>query len=106
MKAVLIAVDGSTSLVEPQSLEDLQALVGGLIQRLPHSPEVAAYINDEGKLEELPVNHMATFAFAQVLQRGDYVAGPCVLVGIDQVTGEDADAPELALALVDEDRRG
>lgn len=86
-------------MVEPNGLEDLQALVGGPIEGLPHSEEILGYVHEEGKLEALPENHMATFAYAQVLARGDRIVGPCVLVGIDPETHEEVDAPDRVLVL-------
>lgn len=97
MKALLIGVDGTAAVVEQNGLEDLQQLVGGPIQALPHSPGVVGYVHEEGKPRGLPENFAATFAFAGILFGLDFIAGPCVLAGFNPDTGEDIDAPERVL---------
>jgi hypothetical protein len=62
--AKLIKVDGSETIVHPKdshfTLEELQAFVGGYVQmiQLPNGEEM--YLNEEGKLENLPINRRAT----------------------------------------------
>jgi len=59
--------------VDFSSLEDTQKLVGGLLQVIDFSPTLSAWMNEEGKLMQLPVNLSATkvweffFGFSDVL---------------------------------------
>lgn len=47
-------------------LEELQKLVGGFIEAVPHSRPIA-YCNEEGRLNHLPVNSCASRRFSQEL---------------------------------------
>lgn len=100
MRAILIPAD-TTAAVEEISIEtyeDLNAAVGGFIQVLyyPGREDTVAYINEEGKLQGLPINPRAT-ALMMTPEMGyldgDYVAGALVLIGANLATGEDVDLP-------------
>ena len=45
---------------EKFTLEELQRLVGGYIERVPMSNGKSMYVNEEGKLNGLPYNEKAT----------------------------------------------
>ena len=77
-------------------LESLQELVGGYIEAIGLWPNVTAYLNEEGKLIDLPVNHTASrLALAcEAIAPMDYIAGPLVVIGFDPNTGENQDIPE------------
>lgn len=58
------------------TLEEIQAGVGGFIEAVPHFDrmridgkwrKVAAYCNEEGKLDELPINKQATMLWEAIL---------------------------------------
>ena len=62
-----ISTDGKIELVKPKdnkyfSLEEMQSFVGGLIEIIYiYEPvEMIMVLNEEGKLEDLPVNPIAT----------------------------------------------
>lgn len=106
MKAFVIPVEGpcyETDIPEGDgSLAALQELVGGWIEAV-NIPEFiegsetgTAYINEEGKLTDLPFNGRATdFMVPGVgIFFGDYIAGTMVLFGIDYETGENAPVPD------------
>jgi hypothetical protein len=60
------------------SLETLQGLVGGFIELVRlNGHNCDAFINEEGKLDGLPPNHVASY-----LYKGwpDYIVGPMVIV--------------------------
>ncbi len=68
---MLVKTDGTTTPVKPKdgakfSLEELQGFVGGYIEmvtvRIQGFP-LAAFINEEGKLKGLPLNHAATVLY-------------------------------------------
>lgn len=103
IEVLVVSPEGPTHVAEipRESLDALQALVGGMIEALP-LPEfidpdgkATAYINDSGK-GALPPNMRATdFLVPGVgLFYGDYIAGTMVLCGFDAETGENESVPE------------
>lgn len=64
-------------------LENLQAIVGGLIEcvQFPLGHKIDMYVNEEGKLENLTGNFWMP-------EYEDFVAGTCYFVGIDYDNGE------------------
>ncbi|WMJ22888.1 DUF3846 domain-containing protein [Paludicola sp. MB14-C6] len=58
MKVVVVKPNKKAEIIEiDSSLESLQAIVGGHIEALyPYNEEVAIVCNEEGKLEQLPLN--------------------------------------------------
>lgn len=80
--------------IDPQ-LRDFQRLVGGYIEALDLGETVSAYINEEGKLNDLPRNeaadklvHLALRKAGRRLMLGDYIVGPLVLTGPPDDEGE------------------
>ncbi|CAI7978120.1 conserved hypothetical protein [Frankia sp. Hr75.2] len=74
-----------------------QALVGGSIQAIGlFRPEASMYINEEGKLLGLPVNHRAT-ALAAVhnsdFRDQDFVVGDAFMIGPLDSKGRDRTVP-------------
>lgn len=98
-RALLIPVEGPVTELDLDDGEDslrvLQAAVGGWIEavRLPRfirgAGRATAYVNEEGKLERLPINRRATdFMIPGIgLFPGDYIAGPMVVAGFDPASG-------------------
>jgi hypothetical protein len=92
--------------VEPD-LRTFQRLVGGSIEALSLTDEVSAYINEEGKLVDLPRNEAgdrlvkhALSTVGRTMIPGDYVAGPLVLMGQPDDEGEDTGVPESVVELL------
>jgi len=84
--AVLTAEGDLESRLGEHTLADLQREVGGYVQHLhgPHGEDL--WVNEDGKLEGLPMNEKAT---EYLRDRGriftsDYIAGPMVITGISQ----------------------
>lgn len=110
MIALVIPVEGPLEEVElsEPSLEQLQGLVGGLIEALPLPGFIAgaeyatAYINEEGKLlgNTNEINRRATdFMVPGVgVHYGDYIGGSFVLCGFDPRTGTHRELPEPVIA--------
>ena len=68
----------------PNTLEALQGLVGGYIEKLPVASDLVAIVNEEGRLQDLPYNMDLA---------GQSIVGTIVFVGVD---GEEFDdVPEL-----------
>lgn len=91
-KLITIKTDGSvteTDITAPPSLETLQEIVGGYIEAVPYfnsygGEPCVAFCNEEGKLDGLPVNEVATAAWGEVLAKHgglfDLLVGDIVIV--------------------------
>lgn len=84
--ATIITVEGSELTAHPHdgrkfTLAELQGFVGGnieLVHLKPGHGHAEAYVNEEGKLDNLPINDKAT---AKVrLYNGDFISGPLVII--------------------------
>lgn len=99
MQAVLIPHDDmrENSIVEwDNDIEQVQALVGGYVERVRLTTDAALLVNEDGKMTGLPVNRRATLLLREMGRRTDFIVGDCVLVGD---TGEDfVSAPEALVA--------
>ena len=65
MLSTIIKTDGTRLNVEPKNktdfqLEELQKIVEGYIEILPLSSTQIMVVNEEGKLNGMPYNHLAT----------------------------------------------
>ena len=79
------------------SLEAYQDAVGGYIEMTQVVvPGVAAYVNEEGKLNGLPLNVFATHLLKYP---GDMIVGDMLLVGMGE-DGDDASIPPGTLKFV------
>lgn len=66
---------------EKFTLEELQKLVGGYIERIAMSDGQAMYVNEEGKIKDLPYNIKATTMLKMHgLIPDDYIVGDVVVV--------------------------
>lgn len=67
------------------SLEELQNLVGGYIERIAMPNGQAMYINEEGKLNDLPWNSRATTILKlHGLIPHDYIVGNVVILSNEE----------------------
>lgn len=80
-------------------LSELQKLVGGYIEGLNFGENARAYVNEEGKLEGLPYNQLAT-ALCHIYNVGlidDVIVGNLVILGMldenGHHDGEEHDVP-------------
>ena len=101
MKALIITTNGGGEIVEltkdfPGRLTELQRIVGGHIESAPTDGSVTIYVNEEGKLMDLPVNFEATFSWWEVapwMRGADVLCGNVVIVGPPDHFGDDTDLP-------------
>ncbi|MBS1860442.1 MAG: DUF3846 domain-containing protein [Actinobacteria bacterium] len=95
MKAILIPLDGETTVVEQDGPDDLQRMVDGDLELVdvPGRVDAVAYIDEEGKLSMTP-NEAATALLRASLRDDDWIAGACVLTGFDPRDGGNRDVPE------------
>lgn len=107
-KAVLVPVDAAPKLVEYSTLEDLQALVGGYIEgvygryvdKMGNVSRWSAYCNEEGKLDGLALNNIATNLACHLGWSGcgeDVLCGPVVFIGGADENGDDIDVPDFVI---------
>lgn len=90
-----IKTDGTMQKVTPKNgeyfvLEELQAYVGGYIELVCISDDIWMYCNEEGRLEDLPVNHLVSpiaYLATGMDIRGDVILGPASVL---QKDGEDS----------------
>ena len=95
MKALGITAEGEVVVNDnfSGSLSDMQAAVGGYIEvALTSLPGVIAYINEEGKMQGLPLNEAATALLKY--PNDDYVVGDMLILGAPNWNGDDTDVPE------------
>lgn len=98
MKAIVVKTDGSVNEVFADwDYEEINNEVGGWIEAVDFGDKpYFAYINEEGKLLNLPENGMATDLWYESGQRvliGDYIAGDAVFFGSVDSDGNNTDAP-------------
>ena len=79
---ILIKTDGTVSEIPNTGYESIVAAIGGgFLEAIPMGNGHAAYIDEEGKLKNLPINPVATFLWYKRLQpMGDFLCGDCVVV--------------------------
>lgn len=83
----IIRVSGQTQQVDftGVALSYLQNLVGGYIQQIRLDENQWMIINEEGKLENLPKNPVATKMADHCLLPRDYIAGTALILGVDEI---------------------
>lgn len=88
---VIIQVDSTIKEVEPAdgkffSLEELQKAVGGYIEGIHLECGCIMFVNEEGKLNDLPLNQNATALFWHSSgYTGDVIVGDAIVVAASKV---------------------
>lgn len=85
VKAIVIPASDllSPEVAEIERFEQYQEIVGGLVQALTVG-DVIFLCNEEGKIEQMPINTTATaylYTIAPEYQGHDFLVGPVILVG-------------------------
>ena len=88
--AKIYKANGEVLDIEPKNgrdfqLEELQAIVGGLIQIIEISDTEIMVINEEGKLENLPLNEQATAIYQKQVYDGDFIVGDVLICKDEEV---------------------
>jgi hypothetical protein len=92
--AVVITPNGDAAKVSEISLRSLQTAVGGWVQAVDLDDDLTIWVNEEGKIEGLPVNPIATRLWEKYIGAGtDIIVGTAVFTG-----GTDEDGETLGLA--------
>lgn len=95
MKAAIVPADNTKpiSFVDINPEQEMSGLVGGDFQLVGLRPySMNMYLNENGKLENLPTNFRATVLcnWAEAIRADDYINGDAVVLGpIDEEEGED-----------------
>ena len=84
--AEIIRANGERKLVEPMNgkdfqLSELQKVVGGFIEIVRTKDGRLMVINEEGKLEGLPINELAT----ELYQYNDIIVGDVLVCNRNQI---------------------
>lgn len=88
-----VDVDATVTEHDPGDLAAWQHLVGGYIEGI-HGPGWSAYVNEEGRLDELPPNAAASIFVRDHGALGyGVLVGPVVLFGPADEDGNETDAP-------------
>lgn len=78
----------------------LRAVLGGLLEAAPADESVTVWVNEEGKLDGLPVNRLAMDVWVRwdvhrcILHGRDWLAGNVVVTGGTSPSGRTLDLPE------------
>jgi hypothetical protein len=92
MKALIIRTDGNKELVDFEEgtfLNIAQKAVGGWIQVVPlPTKDIDLYLNEEGKLNGLDQNPIATALWSEDYGLTDYIVGDVIITGGYNENGE------------------
>ena len=91
VQAMVIKVDGSIEMKTiAADLKSLQDEMGGYIELIKlNDGKLSLYINEEGKLEGLPVNLVASLIANQTGLKGDFIVGNAVFLGKGTADGRE-----------------
>lgn len=99
-KAIVITPDAKVTIKELANYDAIRTeLNGGWLEALYPCVDVVAYIDEEGKLKNLPANPLATGLMINMLAEtgrilipGDYICGNIIFLGIKETDdGRDDD---------------
>jgi hypothetical protein len=101
--ALRIDVDGTVAVLPDASYQTVHDSVGGWIEAAPTDGTITIFVNEEGKLTGLSFNPLGHALWAHVdtfgcIAAGDWMAGPCVVTGPIDDTGETTDVPDWVLS--------
>ncbi len=90
MAAIHIKTDGTETPVYPENgtdfnLKEMQGFVGGYVEVITLSNGKIMLLNEEGKVDGLPVNKVATQMTRDVLSAGDMVIGDVLICDDNQI---------------------
>lgn len=104
MKTLKITAAGAVTIEEIATLEELQAAVGGYIEIVALSPRNDLVLNEEGKIYNLPYNHIAsvlTVVLNVGLEVGDVVVGDVLVTGAPDPADEEGNRTDFDPAILE-----
>lgn len=92
----------SVTVQDIQSYDELNSALKGWIEAIPTDNRVTIWCNEEGKINNLPDNLLATHFWTLVdsfgcVRAGDWICGPAVVQGPPDEEGNNTDCPEWVL---------
>jgi len=85
MLAITLDAEGVAKEIEltegESQLKVLQEAVGGWVQAVDFTPDLTLWCNEEGKLQGLPINPMATFLWEKYFGFTDVICGNVIFTG-------------------------
>lgn len=101
MKAIVIPANGPMRIEEcNKSKELITKVVDGNIESLDLGECGTMYLNEDGKLINLPINYNATAMYAACYGYVDIIVGDVVVFGRNDCDFNDISAPDFLLELV------
>jgi hypothetical protein len=103
-RALRINTDFTTEVLDLSSneYEQLSGAVGGLIQAVDLKPDLTVWMNEEGKLMDLPVNIIGTHMWERSFGQTDILVGDIVFTGNTDDEGETTDLSHAWLVQLEE----
>lgn len=100
--ALRIDTDGTITVLADATYETLRDAVGGWIEAAPTDGRIVIWVNEEGKIDQLPFNPIGHALWRNVdgygcIDAGDWMAGPCVVTGPIDDDGNTTEVPEWVL---------
>lgn len=101
--AISIGVNGEIKKHSISGYQDIKNIIGGWIEMVGiRLLQLNAYLDEEGKLKQLPINHVAT-QFAkkfQAIPTDDWICGTMLIVGPVDSDGNDTSIPSKLIEAV------
>jgi hypothetical protein len=99
---VLIAVDGSVSVLPDTEFFTMKAAIGGWLEVAPSASSILLWCDEDGKGKGLTLNYRANDLWSMVdvfhcMEAGDRLVGPVVVTGGDDGNGETTAVPPWVL---------
>lgn len=100
--ALRIDPDGTVTVLPDASYESIRDGVGGWIEAAPTDESLTLWVNEEGKINGLPLNPLGHALWGEVdiygcIAAGDWLAGPCVITGPPDDDGNSTAVPDWVL---------
>ena len=87
--AEVLFTNGDKQIIPCPSLEEMQKIVGGYVERLSLADERAMYLNEDGKALNLPRNEMATFLGDLAgIAADDFIVGNVVILSKEEESSQ------------------
>lgn len=100
--AIRIDTDGTVTVLPDARYETIRDGVGGWIEAAPTDESLTLWVNEEGKVDGLPLNPLGHALWNEVdvyrcIPAGDWLAGPCVVTGPPDASGDAMPVPDWLL---------
>ena len=99
-RGLLIHENGMTEIVTYFDFRDIQKIVCGHFEAINFG-DFYAYVNETGKLKNLPHNELATAVFQKFAGDHDYIVGKMLVIGNPDRHGNDTKVTQKTLKLIE-----